>query len=53
MPLKKGKKNIGKNIKELKGDNKKSGKEKGAKGKLRPMKQIMAIALKVAGIKKK
>ena len=45
MPLLKGKKNIGKNITELKADNKKKGKAKGANGKVRPMKQILAIAL--------
>lgn len=47
MPLKKGtsKKTISRNIKELVKDNKKSGKEKGAYGKKRPMKQIIAIAL--------
>lgn len=48
MPLKKGKKNIGKNIKELIADNKKEGKERGAKGKVRPMKQILAIAISTA-----
>jgi len=45
MPLKSGKKNIGYNIKELKADNKKKGKAKGANGKARPMNQILAIAL--------
>lgn len=53
MPLLKGKKNIGKNITELKADNKKSGKEKGANGKVRPMKQIIAIALSTAKVKPK
>ena len=53
MPLKSGKKNIGYNIRELKADNKKSGKAKGAGGKARPMKQILAIALSVAGKPKK
>lgn len=53
MPLKKGKKNIGYNIRELKADNKKSGKAKGAGGKARPMKQILAIALSKAGVSKK
>lgn len=53
MPLKKGKKNIGKNITELKADNKKSGKARGANGKVRPMKQILAIALSKAGVSKK
>jgi len=53
MPLLKGKKNIGKNITELKKDNLKTGKEKGAGWKVRPMKQILAIALNVAIPKKK
>lgn len=53
MPLLKGKKNIGKNIRELKADNLKSGKAKGQGGKARPMKQILAIALQKAGYKKK
>lgn len=53
MPLLKGKKNIGKNITELKKDNQKEGKEKGAGGKVRPMKQIVAIALSTAGVPKK
>lgn len=52
MPLLKGKKNIGKNIKELQADNKKTGKAKGANGKPRSKKQILAIALNVAGVKK-
>lgn len=45
MPLGK---NIGKNIKELKADNKKKGKAKGANGKTRKIDQIMAIALSAA-----
>lgn len=50
MPLGK---DIGKNIKELEADNKKKGKAKGAGGKKRPMKQIIAIALEAArGAKK-
>ena len=53
MPLKKGKKNIGANIRELKADNKKKGKARGAGGKPRSMKQIKAIALSVALGKKK
>lgn len=53
MPLKSGKKNIGANIRELKADNMKSGKAKGAMGKARPMKQILAIALSTAGVSKK
>ncbi len=40
--------NVAKNIKELMLDNKKKGKEKGANGKKRPMKQIEAIAYNVA-----
>lgn len=52
MPLKKGKKNIGYNIKELMKDNKKKGKAKGANGKARSKKQILAIALSKAGKKK-
>lgn len=53
MPLAKWKKNIGKNITELKADNKKEWKERGAGGKVRPMKQILAIALSVAKVPKK
>jgi len=53
MPLLKGKKNIGKNISELKADNKKKGKERGSGGKPRSNKQILAIALSKAGVKKK
>jgi len=48
MPLKKGKKNVGYNVKELIADNKKKGKAMGANGKKRPMKQILAIALSKA-----
>ena len=44
--------NIGKNITELKADNMKKGKAKGANGKPRSMKQILAIALSKANIKK-
>jgi len=50
MPLGK---NVGKNIKELMKDNKKSGKARGANGKVRPRKQIIAIALSAAGKSKK
>ena len=50
--LKKGKKNIGKNIRELIADNKKKGKERGAGGKPRSRKQILAIALSVSKKKK-
>jgi hypothetical protein len=50
MPLGK---NVGKNIKELKSDNKKTGKARGASGKPRSEKQITAIALKAAGKSKK
>ena len=53
MPLKKWLKNIGKNITELKADNKKSWKAKGAGWTPRPMKQILAIALNTAGVKPK
>lgn len=53
MPLKKGAKNIGKNIAELEADNKKKGKAKGANGIPRSMAQIKAIALSVALGKKK
>lgn len=50
MPLGK---DVGKNIAELMKDNKKKGKAKGAGGKARPMKQILAIALEAArGAKK-
>jgi hypothetical protein len=45
MPLGK---DIGKSIKELQADNKKKGKAKGAGGKKRPVKQIIAIALEAA-----
>lgn len=46
-------KNVSKNISELVADNKKKGKAKGAGGKKRPMKQIIAIALEAArGAKK-
>lgn len=50
MPLGK---NIGKNVKELIADNKKKGKARGAGGKKRPMKQVIAIALSAAGKSKK
>ncbi len=39
---------ISSNIRELMKDNKKSGKAKGAMGKARPMKQILAIAISKA-----
>lgn len=51
--LKTGKKNIGKNITELKADNKKSGKAKWAGGTPRTMKQILAVALSTAKVPKK
>ena len=50
MPLSK---NVSKNIKELYADNKKKGKERGASGTPRSRKQIIAIALSVAGKSKK
>lgn len=40
--------NVSKNISELYADNKKSGKAKGAMGKLRSKAQIIAIALSVS-----
>jgi len=42
-------KDVGKNIKELKADNKKKGKERGAYGKPRSKAQILAISLAAAG----
>lgn len=45
MPLGK---DVSKNIRELEADNRKKGKAKGYKGKARPMKQIIAIALEAA-----
>lgn len=45
MPLGK---NVSKNISELYKDNKKKGKAKGANGKARPKKQIIAIAYSAA-----
>lgn len=50
MPLGKS---IKKNISELVADNKKKGKARGANGKKRPMKQILAIAYSAAGKSKK
>jgi hypothetical protein len=47
MPLGK---DIGKNIKELMADNRKKGKARGAGGKPRSQKQILAIALRSAGV---
>lgn len=41
--------NVSKNIHELYADNRKSGKARGANGKLRSKRQIVAIALAVAG----
>lgn len=50
MPLKKGssQKTISSNIRELVKDNSKKGKARGANGKVRTMKQILAIALSKA-----
>ena len=50
MPLKKGtsQKTISANIRELYKDNKKTGKARGANGKPRSRKQIIAIALSTA-----
>jgi hypothetical protein len=42
MPLGK---DVGKNIRELRADNKKKGKARGANGKIRSMTQIKAIAI--------
>lgn len=50
MPLGK---NVKANFKELYADNKKKGKARGANGKVRPRKQIIAIALNAAGKGKK
>jgi len=44
---------VGKNIEELKADNKKSGKARGVGGKPRSQKQIIAIALNAAGKSKR
>lgn len=49
MPLGK---NVSKNIRELRADNKKSGKARGANGKPRSMAQIKAIAINAAKKKK-
>lgn len=46
MPLTK---NVSSNIRELYKDNKKKGKARGANGKVRSRKQIIAIALNAAG----
>lgn len=53
MPLLKGKKNVGANIRDLIADNKLKGKARGANGKVRSKKQILAIALSVALGKRK
>lgn len=50
MPLGKS---VGKSIRELIKDNKKTGKARGANGKVRSRKQIIAIALSAAGKSKK
>jgi hypothetical protein len=49
MPLGK---DIGKNIRELRVDNRKKGSARGAGGKPRSSKQILAIALRSAGVPK-
>ena len=50
MPLKRGGKDaVSYNIHELTEDNKKTGKERGANGKPRSRRQIIAIALNAAG----
>jgi len=41
--------NVASNMRELYADNRKKGKERGAKGKVRSKKQIIAIALAAAG----
>ena len=55
MPLNKGssRKTISSNIRELKADNKNKGKARGANGKPRSQKQIVAIALSMARKPKK
>ncbi len=50
MPLSR---NVSKNIRELYKDNKKKGKARGAGGKPRSKKQILAIALNAAGKSRK
>lgn len=52
MPLRKGQ-SVAKTMHELKADNKKSGKARGQGGKPRSRKQMIAIALSVAGKSKK
>lgn len=52
MPMKKGK-GVGYYMHELKADNKKKGKARGAGGKPRSRKQMVAISLKLAGKSKK
>jgi hypothetical protein len=47
MPLGK---DIGKNIRELRADNKRKGSARGAGGTPRSQKQILAIALRAAGV---
>lgn len=46
-------KSVSKNFRELYADNKKKGKSRGANGKPRSKKQIIAIALSAAGKSKK
>ena len=53
MPLKKGKNNVGYNMRELMADNKKKGKARGMNGKPRSMDMMRAIALSAAMGKRK
>lgn len=50
MPLGKS---VSKNVRELYADNKKSGKARGANGKVRSREQIIAISMNAAGKSKK
>lgn len=46
-------KDVGKNMREMMADNKKKGKARGANGKVRSRKQMIAISLNAAGQSKK